>query len=145
MRYLVLAALMFVAGLALTRLEREPQTFTPVVRVRTENGLFITLLQRAVQKRSVCAAAVETLVVGFDKACAQCSIESTECAAKLEGVEAALARKEPVPFHVVASDEIRIGILGPPKSVEAQCERMASMMANGGVKSATCVRPAAPS
>ena len=145
MKYFVLTTLMFIAGIALTRIEREPHTFTPVVRVRTANGLFFTLLQHEVPTKSSCTTAVEGMVGGFDNTCPTCTVESVECATKLEGIEAALARRKPVPLYVVSSDEIRIGILGPPASVQAQCEKMATVMHNGGVKSATCLPPSGPS
>lgn len=145
MKYVFLAALLFIAGLALTQVPRKSYNFTPLVRVRTTNGLFITLVQKQISSHERCDAAVDVLVKEFGKQCPQCVVESTECAVKLDGIDSALARRESVPLYVVAADELRIGILGPPESVRSQCEGMASSMVRNGVSSAICVPPAKPS
>jgi hypothetical protein len=145
MRYAVLAAVLFVAGVSLVFVDRAEQHFTPIVRMRTDNGLYMTFLQDSMDKRVACLNSVETLVHELYASCPTCSIESTDCPARMEGMESILARKGPVPLYVVAADDIRIGILGPPASVRARCELMASVMTQGGLKSAVCIPPAAPS
>jgi hypothetical protein len=145
MKHAALAALLFVLGVSLTLFARRNEEFTPIVRMRTDNGLYMTFMQNAFDKRYMCLNAVETLAKELYTACPTCSIESSDCPNEVRGVEASLAHKEPAPLYVVDSDEIRIGILGPPASVRARCEQMATVMTQGGIKSAVCIPPAAPS
>ena len=145
MRYAVLAAILFAAGVSLTFIDRTVQHFTPIVRMRTDNGLYMTFLQDSLDKRVACLNSVEKLVHELYASCPTCSIESTDCPAEVGGMEAKLAHKQPAPLYVVAADDIRIGILGPPASVRARCELMANVMTQGGLKSAVCIPPAAPS
>lgn len=145
MRYAVLAVILFALGTSLIWLDPGQKHFTPIVRMRTDNGLYMTFLQNSVEKRVLCLNAVEKLVHELYKTCPTCSIESTDCPAQVQGMESTLAHKGPAPLYVVAADEIRIGILGPPASVRERCELMASVMTQGGLKSAVCIPPAAPS
>jgi hypothetical protein len=140
-RYLVLASLLFVMGLAITKLRNDPDIYTPVVRVRTDNGFFMTLIQREATEKSACTQAVDELLKEFGKACPTCNVESTDCSARLTGIDQALAHKDPLPLYVISSNEIRIALLGPPAMLEAQCEAMAMQMAKFGLKSARCVAP----
>jgi len=140
-KYLVLAALLFIAGIGVTQLERETVPFTPVVRVRTVEGLFLTLVQPGTPSRSACNTAVQDLVDGFGKACANCVIESSDCASKLEGIDRALALNQPIPLYTISAQGFRISVLGPPQTVKAACEAIASQMVKGGLKTASCASP----
>jgi hypothetical protein len=144
MKYVVLAVLLFAAGVSLIFVERAEQHFTPIVRMRTDNGLYMTFLQDSLDKRVACLNSVENLVHELYASCPTCSIESTDCPAQVQGMESALANKAPAPLYVVASEKLRIGILGPPASVRARCELMATVMTQLGLKSAVCIPPAAP-
>src|SRR5258706_282462 len=60
MKYLALAVLLFACGAGLTQLRVEDgQTYVPVVRTRTTEGLFLTLLHETVKDRRVCQQTVE--------------------------------------------------------------------------------------
>ena len=141
MKYLVLAVILFLIGVGLTQMEREDRIFTPVVRLRTTDGLFVTLIQDANPKRNACRQAIDRLVESLGSTCAVCSIESTDCATRLEGVDCALANNESVPMYTVRAEGIRIAMLGPPLAVRAECEVMAAQMVQLGLKSATCGAP----
>ena len=144
MKYVVLAAVLFLLGIAVTQMKPESEPLIPVVRVRTDNGLFMTMVERPRNKHAACASAVQDLVTELGKACATCTVESTECSARLRGVDETLWSPAASPLYIVAAEEIRIGLIGPPESVKAKCESMAAVMADSGVKSA-CIAPAAPS
>jgi hypothetical protein len=141
MKYLVLAGLLFVLGIAITQIEREEALFTPVVRVRTADGLFFTVVQLRTSSKSTCSITVNELVGNFGKACDKCLIESSECALRLQGVDLALASAQPVPIYTVAAEGVRIGILGPPDTVKNICETIAGAMVSQGIKSASCAFP----
>jgi hypothetical protein len=140
MRYVLLALLLFAVGVTVAMLERDTQAFTPIVRVRSIDGLYITLVQPRTAKRSACAAVVERFEQALAQTCATCTIESTDCATRLEGIDQALAAGEGVPVFTVSAQGMRVGLLGPPPSVKAECEAMASQFVRSGVK-ASCVSP----
>jgi hypothetical protein len=141
MRYFVFSLLMFAAGVALTQVDREPHAFTPVVRVRTTDGLFITFVQRGVFKRSSCSQSVEIFARVVKESCWPCMIESAACSSQLEGMDRALANDEHLPLFTVSADDFRIAIVGPPNSVQAECGEMAAQMIKQGIKNADCHNP----
>jgi hypothetical protein len=141
MKYFTLAAVLFLIGIGVTQLDREDQIFTPVVRLRTMDGLFITLVQKSSPKRNACREAIDRFVSALDTTCTTCFIESSDCATRLEGVDRALANNESLPVHTVSAEGIRVAVLGPPQLVQAQCEAMAAQMARLGMKSAACTFP----
>ena len=60
MKYLVLAVLLFACGAGLTQLRVEDeQAYVPVVRTRTTEGLFLTLLHERVKDRRACQQTVD--------------------------------------------------------------------------------------
>jgi len=141
MRYFVFSLLMFAAGVALTQVDREPHAFTPVVRVRTTDGLFITFVRRGVFNRSSCNLSVETFARVVKESCWPCMIESTGCSSQLEGVDRALANDERLPLFTVSANDFRIAIVGPPNAVQAECQEMAAQMIKKGLKNADCHNP----
>lgn len=144
MRYVLLAALMFLLGALAMTFEGESASFIPIVRVRSTEGLYITLVQARTPKRSACQVNVETFVKALDSTCANCAVESSDCATQLHGIDQALAAGEQLPIYTVAADGVRIGVVGPPNIVRAACEGMATQFVVNGWKMATCVAPVMP-
>jgi hypothetical protein len=142
MKYFVFALLMFIAGLALTRIDRDTPEVRPIIRTRTTTGLFITLVMRQPVKRSICADAVSAFERTLAPSCPTCVMESADCAQSFEGIENALARNEPLPIYTVDSDAFRIALVGPTAAVAAECDKMASEMVRRGAKVAACHAPA---
>jgi hypothetical protein len=141
MRYLVLAVLLFGCGAGLTQLRVEDdQAYVPVVRTRTTDGMFLTLLHEQVADRRVCQQTVERFA-GLLRSCATCTIESMECATGLAGIDKAVAENRPVPLYTVAAEGVRISLVGPPNSVQSECESIAGHMVLNGLKSAACIYP----
>ena len=143
MRYIVLVVALFIAGAALTLVDSESQTYTPVVRVRTESGLFMTVVQRVTDKRATCSEVVGRLVDEVTRTCPACSVESADCPTKLAGIDRALALNESLPVHSIAADGVRIAMVGPPPTIQSHCSTMAAKMAQNGLPTATCVLPVA--
>jgi hypothetical protein len=141
MKYAILAALMFVAGLSLPLIQHEPQSYIPLVRVRSTEGLYITLVQARADRRSACNDRVAAFLTELGDSCPTCTVEASECATKLEGMDMALADGKALPIFTVAAEDIRVGLLGPPSTVRAECEVMASQFVMNGMKTAACVAP----
>jgi len=141
MKYFVLALLLFLLGLLVSTFEPQPDPSYPLVRLRTEDGFFITLVQHRVQSAKLCREAVDAFVATLGKACATCTVESEECTLELRGLDKALAEGARLPIYRVTAQELSIALIGPPEKVRARCERMASGLVTQGMKSASCVFP----
>ena len=141
MRYLVLAILLFACGASLTQIRvEEEQEYVPVVRTRTTQGMFLTLLHERVKDRRVCQQTVDRFA-GVLRACATCTIESMECATELVGIDKAMAEGQPIPLYIVAGEGVRISLVGPRRKVRPECESIADQMVLNGLKSAACIYP----
>lgn len=134
---------MLAAGLAVTQIAPpEPADFLPVVRLRTDGGLFVTFVHRKAAKHAACSRIVKVFAETLSRSCPTCTIESSDCATELNGVEGALARNETLPIYTVDADAIRMAIVGPPAAVHEECEAMASELKGEGIKAAACRVPA---
>ena len=146
MRYVVLSSLLFLVGISLTQLKGDEQTYVPIVRMRTNDGHFVTMLANRPAPRKLCNEMVEHFAAPL-RACPSCSIESMECTKELLGVDKLLAEGGPLPIHTVVGDDgVRMSVVGPPETIVARCQSIAQHMVKGGMKSAYCVypKPAAP-
>jgi hypothetical protein len=144
MRYAAVAAILFLAGVALTQLRPftlEDEPYVPIVRIRTESSLFLTVVQKVSPQKAACADAVADLVGQIRKTCAVCYVESSECSTTLSGLERGLAAGDALPVHTIAATGVRIAMLGPPSRVQSQCAKLATVMASNGLPGATCVAP----
>ncbi len=90
MRYLVLAGLMFALGLVVVSLDATERQYVPVVRMRTGDGFFITVVQDRTRDRRQCFAAADRFVRPIEQSCPDCVIESVDCDGNLHGIEQAL-------------------------------------------------------
>jgi hypothetical protein len=118
----------------------DDQSYFPVVRTRTAEGMFLTLLHEPVTDRRVCQQTVDRFAELL-RSCATCTIESKECATGLAGIDRAVAEDRPVPLYTVASENVRISLVGPPNIVRSQCESLAGHMVLNRLKSAACIYP----
>jgi hypothetical protein len=142
-RYAVLAFLLAATGVALLYVEVHPERYTPIVRLRTDAGMFITFVQPGLFRRSECRATVDAFTATLGRSCPQCTVDSAGCHENLDGIDKALARNQVVPFHTVESKMFRVAVAGPPASVLSQCREIASQMARHGVEGSACREPLA--
>jgi hypothetical protein len=141
LRYLVLAVLMLVAGVVVVTLDAGQRSYVPVVRLRTSDGFFMTMVQASTATETLCMKAVERFVAPLKRGCAGCSVESIECTHKLSGIERALADGTDVPLYRISAPGVNMALVGPPTLVRARCEHIAESMVGQGLQSAACVFP----
>lgn len=141
MRYICLALAMFVAGVGVTQLESERDGFTPVVRLRTVDGMFLTFVHPGTVRAVECRRIVHAFSDSITRVCPQCRLDSSGCQEQFVGVENALAQNEIVPFHTVEAPQFRIAVAGPPDSVLARCRLIAQQIVFAGVPNAICREP----
>lgn len=138
---MVLAVLMFFLGVLTTSFKPHDPMVIPVVRMRSPEGFFVTYVHDRVAGHKACRKEVQIYVEALLKPCPACSIESSECATSLYGLEKALVEDRPLPVHVVRSAAIRMAVVGPPQRVRAWCETVAAEIVRRGLITAACVYP----
>ena len=141
MRYVILALLLFAAAMILAQVERESLAFTPILRVRSIDGMYITLVQSRTARRTACAGVLDGFKQALARTCATCALEFADCATHLLGIDRSLASGERLPIFTVEAGSLRAGLLGPPRSVQAECEAMASQFVRSGLAPAACIAP----
>lgn len=144
MKYVVLAVLMLLLGILVTTFKPAEPMLTPIVRMRSPEGFFVTYVRDRVQGSKACQEEIRIYVEPLQEACPACAIESSACASELVGMEKALAESLPLPVYVVRSEGIRMSVVGPPQRVKVWCETVAAQIVRNGLRTASCVYPPAP-
>ena len=141
MRYYVLALLMFALGALATTFKGATRPYTAVVRLRTADGFFITVVHSRAPTEKRCGEMVDAFVKPLETACPMCTLESAECARDLAGIDRALADGGELPLYRVSAAGVNMALVGPPAKVRDRCERIAEAMVGQGMKTASCVFP----
>ena len=141
----VAVALVLVAiASALAHMHVQSQTYHPVVRLSSPDGLTYTAVQDPVAERRACGAANDRFLGPIKAACKACQVVYARCERKLEGLELALYGGSPLAQHRVVGPGLRMAIDGPADTAKAACEYLADDMVKRGVRAAACVVPGKP-
>src|SRR5688572_4647006 len=140
----VVALVLIAVASALAHMHVQSQTYHPVVRLSSPDGLTYTAVQDAVAERRACGAANDRFLSPIKAACKQCQVIHARCERKLEGLELALFKDEPVAQHRVIGPGLRMAVDGPVETAKTACEYLAGEIAKLGVRSTACVAPASP-
>ena len=141
MKQAIIALVLIAVGSWLAHLHVASQTYHPIVRLTSPEGLVYTTVQDEVQERRACGAANDRFLKPIKESCKQCQVVFARCERKLEGLEALLADGAPVPHYQVFAPGLRIAIVGPAPAAKASCEFIAGDMVKRGLRSAACVYP----
>jgi len=141
-RHIVVAAVLIGVSVWLAHLHVVSQSYFPVVRLASPDGLVYTAVQDAKHERQACGAANDRFLAPLRETCKDCKIVLARCERSLEGMELALSEHRPVPLPVVSGPGVRMSISGPQAPAKASCEHIATQMVRNGLRSAACVRPA---
>ena len=141
MKQAIIALVLIAIGSWLAHLHVASQSYYPVVRLTSSDGLVYTTVQDDLHERRACGAANERFLKPIKEACKQCQVVFARCERKLEGLEAALANGTAVPHYQVFAPGLRIAIAGPAAAAKANCEYIAGDMVKRGQRSAACVFP----
>jgi hypothetical protein len=137
----IIALVLIAVGSWLAHLHVASQTYHPVVRLTSPEGLVYTTVQDEVQERRACGAANERFLKPIKESCKTCQVVFARCERKLEGLEQALANGAAVPHYQVFAPGLRIAIAGPAAPAKASCDFIAGDMVKRGLRSAACVYP----
>ena len=141
MKQAIIALVLIAVGSWLAHLHVASQTYYPVVRLASSDGLVYTTVQDDLHERRACGAANERFLKPIKESCKECQVVFARCERKLEGLEAAIANGTAVPHYQVMAPGLRIAIAGPAAAARASCEFIAGDMVKRGQRSAACVFP----
>ena len=115
------------------------QTYYPVVRVSSPEGLVFTAVHDPMNERSACAAANADFLAPFKALCRDCKVVAARCERELEGLEAALDEGKAIPHHRVSAPGVDLAIAGPEEAARFACDHIARAAAGREVR---CLPPA---
>jgi len=141
MKQAIIALVLIAVGSWLAHLHVASQTYHPVVRLTSSDGLVYTTVQDEVSERRACGAANDRFLKPIKESCKQCQLVFARCERTLEGLEAALADGAALPHYQVFAPGLRIAIVGPAPAAKASCDFIAGDMVKRGLRSAACVYP----
>ena len=138
---IAVAAVLVAVSAWLAHLHVVAQTYHPVVRLSSPDGLVFTAVQDATPERRTCGRANDLFIDPLMNVCKDCKVVIARCERHLEGFERAVHEGQQLKFPVVQGPGVRMAIEGP-KAVPT-CEEIATLMVRSGSRSAACVHPAA--
>ena len=139
MKQAVIALVLIAVGSWLAHLHVASQTYYPVVRVTSSEGIVYTTVQSEVSERRACGAANDRFLKPIKEVCKQCQVVYARCERKLEGFELALAEGAAIPHPQVLAPGLRIAISGPDAMAKATCDFIAADMVKRGIRAAACI------
>jgi hypothetical protein len=141
MRQSLVVLTLAIAGSVLAYFYVTGQSYYPVVKLASPDGLTYNVVQSADSGRNACGDANARFLGPVRKQCPQCAVVYARCERELEGIELALSTGAPVPHYRVIGADVQIAVQGPADRVRAACEEIASDIVRGGVPTAACVFP----
>ena len=141
MKKVFTALLLIGAASALAHLHVTAQSYYPVVRVSSPDGLVFTAVHEPTSERGECAAANERFLAPFKSMCSDCRVVAARCERELQGVEAALNDGKSIPHHRIFAPGVQVSIAGPEGAASSSCHQIA---ANGSAQGVRCIPPSVP-
>lgn len=117
------------------------QSYYPVVRVASPDGLVFTAVHEATSERGECAAANERFLAPFKSMCSDCRVVPARCERELQGAEAALSAGKSIPHHRIFAPGLQVSIAGPEEAASFSCRQIAG---GGSAQGVRCLPPARP-
>lgn len=140
-RHAVVAAVLIAVSVWLGHLHVVSQTYHPVVRLASPDGLVYTAVQDATHERQACGAANDRFLGPVKQGCKDCRVVLARCERQLEGFELLVDEGKKIQHPMVIGPGVRLAIAGPEAPAKASCEQIASQMVRNGLRSAACVSP----
>jgi hypothetical protein len=142
MKQVLVALALVTVGSVLAHLHVASQTYHPVTRVASPDGLVFTAVQVATPERRACGAANDRFLAPVKALCAQCKVMVARCERELEPFEAAVFQGKAAAHYLVSATGLQLAIQGPEPTARESCELMAGTLKKMGVANALCTFPA---
>lgn len=143
MRRLAIIALLVIASAAVADLHVARQSYTPVIRVASPDGLTYTALFEPRPDWYACAEASRRFLDPVKERCAACEVVFARCERSSDDLEAMWGAEQ----QWVAGPGINIAISGPTAAARRSCHFIAVDVMRRGAGAASCLhrRTGAPS
>ena len=125
---------------ALAHLHVMAQSYYPVVRVASPDGLVFVAVHEPTSERAACAVTNSEFLAPFKSLCADCKVVAARCERELGSFEAALNLGRAVPHHLVSAPGLQLAITGPDEIARMTCDHIARAAAGRDVR---CLPPQA--
>jgi hypothetical protein len=143
MRQVVIALILLAVGSVLAHIHVVTQSYYPVTRVSSPEGLVFTAVQAATRERRDCGAANERFLTPVKTLCVQCKVMLARCERELEPFERSVFQSKALKHYQVSAQGLQLAIEGPTEAARQSCELMAGTLKKMGVASAACLSPSA--
>jgi len=143
MKQVLIALILLGAGSLLAHMHIVTQSYHPVTRVSSPEGLVFTAVQTATRERQECGVANERFLTPVKNLCTQCKVMVARCERELEPFERAVFQDKALGHYLVSAQGLHLAIEGPNEAARASCELMAGTLKKMGVASAACLFPVA--
>ena len=143
-REIAIAAVLVAVGIAgawLAHIHVISQSYHPVVRLSSPDGLTYIAVQDAREERQACGKANDRFLRPVKAGCKECEVVIARCERSLEGVELDLYEGRQIPHYMVKGPGMRMAIQGPAAAAKASCELIAREMVRSGLRVAACLSP----
>jgi hypothetical protein len=141
LKHVLIAAVLIAAAAVLAHMHVVLQSYHPVVRVSSPEGLVFTAVQDATRERRDCGKANERFLGPIRAQCKECKVVIARCERELEPFERSVYEGQALLHHQVFATGLRLAIDGPAQLAAASCELMAGELVRRGVRSAACLPP----
>ena len=138
---LAIALVLGAVAAVLAHMHVVAQSYYPVVRVETPEGLTFTAVHAATPLRRDCGKANDRFLAPFKSMCEECRVVLARCERELDGLAAALDENESVPYHRIVAPGLRVAIAGPTDMARAGCQYIAKGLEARGLRSIYCAPP----
>lgn len=146
-RHVLFAVAALLVGGVIAHYHVAAQSYQPMVRVETPDGVSYTAVLDTVHERPACGVASERFVAPIKADCPECRVVFARCRREAEGLPALaneLATAEG--RSLVSMPGISISIEASPEAARRTCQWIVESVHRLGVQSARCVAaaPAGP-
>lgn len=142
MKKRIFAATLLAAGALIGHLHASMQTYHPVMKVATPDGVAYTVVLDATPSRPACSTAGKRFLGPIREQCPDCDVVSARCESELEDLALALDSEQPLPMYVVAMKGARVAIAADDARARAACDLIAGDAVRRGALRASCIFPA---
>jgi hypothetical protein len=141
MKQTLIAIVLIAVGSVLAHLYVVSQTYHPVARIDSPEGLVFTAVQDPTQDRRDCGAANERFLGPIKHLCKDCKVVLARCERELDAYESAVYEGRALNDYQITAPGMRLAIAGPWEMAKENCVLMASALQKMGAPTATCIAP----
>lgn len=141
MKQALIAVVLVGVAAVLAHMHVVSQTYHPVTRVASPDGLVFTVVQNPTTERRTCGAANDRFLLPIKSQCSECKVVLARCERELEPFEVEIFEGKAAGQHQVLSPGMRMTIDGPQHLARTGCEALAAQLLRNGYRRSRCLPP----